>query len=260
MISFKIRYFINYKNLKMRKQMKNLAMIASCVTLLFPVEINAQKTTQVTVGADVVSGYYWRGEDLGGLSVQPSLSIAKDNFSLSAWGNVGLDENDTKEFDLTAAYTIGKLNIGVTDYSFNKTPGSSVANARYFSYGAHSAVSSHLFEGNIGYNFGPFAINWYTNFAGQDYYKKKDGTRAYSSYVEATAPFTLGGVDMKAEIGCTPWDGAYTTVTDKLAIVNIGVTAKKTVKVTDSFSVPAYAKIAVNPESRKAYMVFGLSF
>ena len=244
----------------MKKRKKNLAMIVSCVTLLFPVGINAQNDTKVTVGADVVSGYYWRGEDLGGISVQPSLGITKGNFALSAWGNVGLDEKDMKEFDLTAAYTIGKLNIGITDYSFNKTPGSSEANAKYFSYGAHSAESSHVFEGNIGYNFGPFSLNWYTNFMGQDYYKKKDGKRAYSSYIEAAAPFTLGGLDMKAEIGCTPWDGAYTTKTDKLAIVNIGLTAKKTIKVTDSFSFPAFAKIAVNPESQKAYMVFGISF
>jgi len=244
--------------MKVRK--KNLALGVSCITLLFPMGMNAQNETNVSVGADVVSGYYWRGEDLGGVSVQPGLNITKGNFALSAWGSVGIDAKDTKEFDLTAAYTIGKVNIGITDYSFNKTPGSSIANAKYFSYGAHSTTSSHVFEGNIGYNFGPFTVNWYTNFAGQDYYKKKDGTRAYSTYIEAAAPFKLGGLDMKAEMGCSPWDGAYTTATDKFAIVNIGLTAKKTVKVTDSFSFPVFAKVAVNPESQKAYMVLGISF
>ncbi len=244
----------------MKAQKKSLAVIVSCLTFLFPLGVNAQNETKVSVGADIVSGYYWRGADLGGVSVQPNLSVAKGNFTLSAWGNVGLESKDTKEFDLTAAYTIGKVNIGITDYSFNKTPGSSEANAKYFSYGAHSATSSHVFEGNIGYNFGSFTVNWYTNFAGQDYYKKKDGKRAYSTYIEAAAPFTLGGLDMKAELGCSPWDGAYTTSTDKFAIVNIGLTAKKTVKITDSFSLPVSAKVAVNPESQKAYMVFGISF
>ena len=244
--------------MKTKKQTKNLAIIVSCATLLLSTGIDAQNETKVAVAADVVSGYYWRGEDLGGLSVQPSLGITKGNFTVSAWGNVGLDEKDMKEMDLTAAYTIGKVNIGITDYSYNRTPGGHTA--KYFSYGAHSTESAHLFEGNIGYNFGPLAVNWYTNFAGQDYYKKKDGKRAYSSYFEAVAPFTLGGLDMKAEVGVTPWDGAYTTKTDKFAVVNIGLTAKKTVKISDTFSVPAFAKIAVNPESRKAYMIFGLTF
>ena len=33
-------------------------------------------------------------------------------------------------------------------------------------YSAHQ--TSHVFEANVGYDFGPHALNWYTNFAGND--------------------------------------------------------------------------------------------
>ena len=36
--------------------------------------------------------------------------------------------------------------------------------------------------------------------------------------------------------------------------------AAKEIKITDSFSVPAFAKVTVNPRTEGAYFVFGLSF
>ena len=81
----------------------------------------AQDEIETTVSADVVNEYIWRGQDLGNVSLQPTLGVAYKGLSLTAWGSVGLTEStDTKEFDLTLAYTIGGLNIGVTDYWFNQ--------------------------------------------------------------------------------------------------------------------------------------------
>ena len=72
---------------------------------------------EATVATDIVSQYIWRGQDLGHVSFQPTLGIAYKGLSLTAWGSVGLtDSHDTKEIDLTLAYNIGGLNIGVTDY------------------------------------------------------------------------------------------------------------------------------------------------
>ena len=111
----------------------------------------AQERIEATVQADVVSRYVWRGQDLGDVSLQPTLGLAYKGLSLTAWGNVGLsDPSDTEEFDLTLAYSTGGFNIGVTDYWFNSP------NDRYFSYAAHE--TSHVFEANIGYDFGPVAV------------------------------------------------------------------------------------------------------
>ena len=70
----------------------------------------AQDKVETTIAADVVTGYVWRGQDLGSAAVQPTLGIGYEGLSLSAWGSYGLvDPADTKELDLTLSYTIGGL-------------------------------------------------------------------------------------------------------------------------------------------------------
>ena len=81
------------------------------VAILSPAVLMAQDKVEASVGADLVSGYIWRGQDLGNVSIQPSLSIAYKGFSLSAWGSVGFEKSDTKEFDLTLGYGIGGFSV-----------------------------------------------------------------------------------------------------------------------------------------------------
>ena len=105
------------------------------------------------------SGMATRGQDLGSAAFQPTLGVAYKGLSLTAWGSYGLvDPADTKEFDLTLAYTIGGLNIGVTDYWFNTMPTGGDPENRYFKYDAHS--TNHVFEANIGYDFGVASLQW----------------------------------------------------------------------------------------------------
>ena len=210
----------------------------------------AQDEVETTVEADVVSQYIWRGQDLGNVSLQPTLGIGYKGFSLSAWGSVGLSEpSDTKEFDLTLAYTAGGFNIGITDYWFN-TP-----EERYFLYDAHQ--TSHVFEANVGYDFGPVAVQWFTNFAGNDGLNKS-GKRAYSSYLELSAPFKLASVDWSAAVGAVPYATDFYGV-NGFAITNVSLKAAKDIKVTDTFSIPVFAQVAANPSSQKAYLVFGFT-
>lgn len=225
--------------------------------IAFAPAVMAQDKVETTIAADVVSQYYWRGQDLGHVSLQPTLGIGYKGFSLTAWGSTPLgnwDDPDVTEFDLTAAYATGGFHIGVTDYWFNSGEG------KYFLYDAHR--TAHVFEANVGYDFGPVALNWYTNFAGADGLNK-NGKRAYSSYIEATAPFKLGGCDWEAAIGAVP----YTTYSykghdgfvDGFAVTNVSVKATKDLKITDSFSVPVFAQVAANPSTEKAYFVVGFT-
>ena len=71
------------------------------IAIASPAVLMAQDKVEADVGADLVSGYIWRGQDLGNVSVQPSVSIGYKGFSLSAWGSVGFEKSDTKELDLT---------------------------------------------------------------------------------------------------------------------------------------------------------------
>ena len=213
----------------------------------------AQESVETTVAADVVSKYIWRGQDLGSAAVQPTLGIGYKGLSLSAWGSYGIaDPADTKELDLTLAYTVGGLNIGVTDYWF--TEGLD-PQGRYFKYDAHA--TNHLFEANVGYDFGTLALQWYTNFASNDGVNK-DGKRAYSSYVEVAVPFKLATVDWTATAAAVPWATTSYGATG-FAVTNLALKATKDIKITDTFSVPVFAEVSGNPCSQKAYLVFGFT-
>ena len=231
--------------------MKKIVLMAMMIATGYSATAQELETT---VAADFVSSYIWRGQDLGSTAVQPTLGVAYKGLSLSAWGSYGLtDPADTKEFDLTLAYTIGGLNIGVTDYWFSKD--GLDPEARYFKYDAHG--TNHLFEANIGYDFGVASVQWYTNFAGNDG-TNKDGKRAYSSYAEVVVPFKLATVDWSASLGAVPF--ATTSYgTTGFAVTNLSLKATKDIKVTDSFSIPVFGQVVGNPCSQKAYLVFGFT-
>ena len=208
---------------------------------------------EVGLGSDIVSSYIWRGQDLGGVSLQPTLGLEYKGISLSAWGSVGLaDPADTKEFDITLGYTIGGLNIGITDYWFNAGLD---PQDRYFKYDAHG--TNHVFEANIGYDFGVVSAQWYTNISGSDCVNK-DGKRAYSSYFEVAAPFKLATCDWTATVGAVPFATDFYG-TNGFAVTNLAVRASKDIKVTDSFSIPIFGEVSANPCSQKAYLVVGMS-
>ena len=225
----------------------------SVMVLMFAATVMAQDEAQDKVeaelSADVVNQYIWRGQDLGHVSIQPSLELGYKGLSLAAWGNVGFESQDTKEIDLTASYTIGGFSIGVTDYWTDE------GEDRFFLYDAHR--TNHLFEAFAGYDFGVASVNWYTNFAGCDG-EGKSGDRAYSSYLEVAAPFQLGGLDWTATVGVVPY--ATTTYdTEGFAVVAAGLRASKEIPITEHFKLPLFAEIATNPHDQKAYFVFGLT-
>lgn len=233
----------------MKKIGKVLILVCGLVAMVNTAK--AQDKPEVSVSADFVNQYIWRGQDLGDISVQPTLGVAYKGLSITAWGSVGLSDNeDTKEFDLTLSYSLGNFNIGITDYWFN-TP-----NDRYFSYAAHK--TSHVFEANIGYDFGLCALQWYTNFAGNDGVNKS-GDRAYSSYVELSAPFKLGGADWTAAVGAVPYATSFYGEAGGFAVTNVSLKASKDINVTKTFSVPVFAGIYANPSTEKAYLAFGFT-
>ena len=214
----------------------------------------AQDTVETTVAADFVNQYIWRGQDLGNTAIQPTLGVAYKGLSLTAWGSVGVTEaSDIKEFDLTLAYTAGGFNIGITDYWFNQN--GLDPDGRYFKYDAHG--TNHVFEANIGYDFGFASLQAYTNFAGNDGFNK-DGKRAYSTYVELAAPFKLATVDWTASLGVVP---LYTSFygTEGFAVTNLALKATKDIAITDKFSLPVFAGVVGNPCLQKAYLVFGFT-
>lgn len=233
--------------------MKKIALFA--LGLVMSLATFAQDEVEATISGDIVSQYIWRGQDLGNAAIQPTLGIAYKGLSLSAWGSYGIaNSDDTKELDLTLTYTIGGFNIGITDYWTND---GGDPDARYLKYEAHS--TNHVFEANVGYDFGFASLQWYTNFAGDDGLNK-DGKRAYSSYFEAIVPFKLATVDWTATAGVVPYaTDYYNEWTSDFSVTNVALKASKDIKITDTFSVPIFAELSANPRTQKAYLVLGLT-
>ncbi len=231
--------------------MKKIVFVAVC--LATGLSATAQDEVETTVAADVVSEYVWRGMDCGSAAIQPTLGIGYKGLSLTAWGSYGLvDTNDAKELDLTLAYSTGGFNIGLTDYWFSAGLD---PEGRYFKYDAHS--TNHVFEANIGYDFGVASLQWFTNLGGNDGVNK-DGDRAYSSYVELGVPFKLAAVDWSATVGAVPYATSLYG-TNGFAVTNLSLKATKDIKVTDTFSIPVFAQVAANPCAQRAYLVFGFT-
>ena len=234
--------------------MKKIVLLALGLVAVATTHAQDEKAkVETTIAADFVNQYIWRGLDCGNVSIQPTLGIGYKGLSLSAWGNVGVSKDDVKEFDLTLGYTTGGFNIGITDYWFSV--GGDDPDNRYFKYNAHS--TNHVFEANIGYDFGVLNLQWYTNFAGNDGYNKND-KRAYSSYAQVDVPFKLVTVDWTATAGVVPYYSTYYGTTG-FAVTNLSLRADKDIKITDSFSIPVFGQIVANPCTEKAYLVFGFT-
>lgn len=227
-----------------------ILLIMGALLTLPPWAVRAQDKVEASVGVDLVSGYVWRGQDLGNASIQPTVSIAYKGFSLAAWGSAGFDKEDTKEFDLTLGYTTGGFSVSVTDYWFN-------GGAGYFHYGAKN--TSHVFEAHAGYDSGFLAVDWYTNFAGNDGVDSS-GRRAYSSYISLAVPFRLGGLDWRMEMGTTPWGTTfYNGGVGGFEVTDVVVGISRNIAVTSRFSIPLFAKAVWNPATQGAYFIIGLS-
>ena len=146
--------------MKREKLKKNLCMLLILITGM-NLKVVAQ---EVSVGADLVSSYIWRGQQLGSVSIQPNLGIAYKGFSFGAWASSDLTKMDL-ELDFSVGYTVGGFSAVITDYWFNYT-----ASPQYFNY-QKDKNTAHTFEAGVSYNFGesfPLTLSWYTNFAGAD--------------------------------------------------------------------------------------------
>ena len=181
-----------------------------------------------TLGIDFVNQYIWRGQDLGNVSLQPTLGVEWKGLSLAAWGSVGITRaEDTKELDLTLSYSTKGFTVGLTDYWFS--------DGSYFQY--KSGKTTHIWEGYIGYDFGFLSATWYTNFAGDD---GKNNS-------------------LKGSVGIVPW--ATTSYgTTGFACTNVGLKATKDFTIKQKYHLPVFVGLNANPDSGKVYLLCGVGF
>lgn len=253
--------------------MKKIFALALVAITFLPTAVSAQDEFEATVSADLVSRYMWRGVDQAGVSLQPNLKLAWKGLSLNVSNNTPLEKyGGVMDIDVTLGYSLFGFNIGVTDYwTADVDPRN-----RYFYYGGEMECP-HQLEGNIGYTCKYGSLQAYTMFYGNDY--KIDGSRAYSTYIELSVPFRLGGLDWDVRAGVTPMESAGYTYQEKV-VTESGKTKTYTrgewlygesftcnlasVRATKNlefkhFKVPVYVELHTNPYLQRANLVLGVS-
>ncbi len=207
-------------------------------------ETNKEIGLSFEVGADVVSSYLWRGQNLGGISIQPSVTLGWKGLYVSGWANIGADnwtfEDLNPELDITIGYDNYGFQLDLTHlYYFNQEP--------YFPKGGFDIVpsqeSSSTMEAHIGFHLGdlvekvPLSVDWYTTIYGSDFYLNDDGEfqRAWSTYVQVGYDFQLPlGLVLGARVGIIPWRSSYTgyeevwTNAKTVALNNINLRIERT--------------------------------
>jgi hypothetical protein len=248
----------------------NTIRIASAIFLLALITVkpaSAQQDTckgKLDISADLMSRYVWRGLNLGGTSpsFQPCMEFSYKNLTLGAWGAYSFSNAITsQEADLYFSYTIGgKVTVMATDYFF---PKEDTLN-HYFNY--EKDKTSHVFEFSakfLGTEKLPLTLMVATNVYGADA-KKSNGDNQYSTYLELGYNFKVNETDCNAFIGFTPNNadgskGETGFYGPDAGVINLGLTATKEIKITDSFSLPVNASLITNPQAQNIFLVFGIS-
>ncbi len=235
-------------------------MSAKCIVLLnlwlivFLIPISAQN---ISIGTDIVSRYIWRGSDLGQNtpSIQPTIEFSTGGFTAGFWGAWATANNVTNEIDIYASYgfdlsNAGGLILGVTDYT-NPNDGTKIGN--FNNYNNAKGRGAHFLEGNINYSGpGSFPISLSFNFF---FYNVANNP----IYFEVGYGTTVKDVGLNLFVGGTPGEKGYYYGVDNLSIINTGIKVSKDIKITDSFSLPIFGSVILNPATENMYYVLGIS-
>jgi len=213
----------------------------------------------VSLGADVVSRYIWRGLDFGeSASFQPGLTVSLDKLEFGAWGSYSISASGAaaNENDLWASFTHSfesgaSLSLGVTDYYFPNLLVTDDGGEEYaLDFRDGDAHTLEIWASLAGPESLPLSI-----YAGR--LLDDDG----SIYAEVGAPLIEAeGVELAAHLGYVGGESAF-YVTEGAGVVNVGVTASTELAITESFAPPVSVSYVVNPskEGSRAYLFFGLS-
>jgi len=216
-----------------------------------------KSSSALNTGVDLYSRYIWRGLDFGSApSIQPTLEYAhKSGLKIGYWGAFNTT-GTYNEIDLYAGYDIAGFSVLFTDYFIPVSGVPSLKPERYFNYDNNN--TGHLFEASL--SWGGTENFPLTLLAGAFVYgcdKNSDGDQNYSVYAEAAYTFKTKVGDIQPFIGFTPYDGLYGNT---LGVVNAGITAGKTINVTDKFDIPITVSLISNPQNGNIHFVVGAGF
>ncbi|WP_439181646.1 TorF family putative porin [Carboxylicivirga taeanensis] len=238
--------------------MKQILLILGLVLSVLPT--NGQKTNKSTfdISTALVSRYVWRGVEFGNSpAIQPSLTYNNRGLSVGAWGNYSFNTNTRgTELDLFAAYEFDfGLKLSITDYYFpieiTKITGKTAIETGafigemtdertgdYFDY-----KNNHFFEVGLNQRLNKLSLS-------ANYFFSANMSQDF--YCEACYDLKL----------CTLFmGGGNKSYTNKgqFDIVNIGISATKQMQLSETYSLPLFAAVILNPNVNQLHFVAGIN-
>lgn len=200
----------------------------------------------IDVGMDIFSSYVWRGLKFGtGPAFQSYMELTSGNFTLGAWNNINAGADEAFEINLYASYEFPfGVTIGLTDY---------FEDANVFGKNFDNLRATHSLEPFISYKYGEL-----TFFGALMFYQDETGKNTQDFYGEIS--FEFDQINLAIGAG----DGRYVTspqwgTVGEFAICNITISHEKTIKITESFSLPVTGAVTLNPYNERFFVYFGIS-
>ena len=213
---------------------KKITLIVFTLLAICTLNSVAQEKGSWSTGVDLYSSYVWRGSQAGAFSIQPTVKYTTGGFTIGAWGSGDITTGAPQEADLFATYAFKSgLSLGVTDYHYNSS--------------MLFADKVHAFEANLGYTVGKLSLS------GNYVFNSASGAIGDDKYFEAGYQFSTVKLFVGAGDGWYTNDGSF-------QVCNLGITTTKTLKITDSFSIPFSGSVIVNPNKEQIFYVIGVSF
>jgi len=211
-------------------------------------------TLSFNTGVDINSRYVWRGLLFSDSpNIQPYMSLGVKGFSAMAWASYATSKNYA-EVDLFLSYTTNGLTLSLNDY-FSEDE-LDMFSTDYSEW--TDTLTNHLVEASITYQLPfeklPLVFTASTFIYGADL--DADKQQNYSSYFEIKYPFSHDEFDFSMFMGATTGKGFYA---DKAALVNLGVSVSRPIKLSETFSIPFNTSLLFHPYHKDVFFVVGIS-
>lgn len=213
-----------------------------------------------SAGADIVSRYYWRGQTLADAPcIQPNATVSLGGFSFQIWGSYAFDASYSiaNEVNFIAEYAFDlpsdmTVTVGFEDYYY---PNAGLGFLNFRNHddplgpGAHLVAAKVQFDGPESFPLSLYAnLNLYNDPGNNSYFEV-----SYAWQIEETGISVFAGV--------TPGSNKNYNYyfTDEFALVHIGATVSREIKITESFSLPVSVTWGLNPKMDVSHLVFGVT-
>jgi len=232
--------------------------------LLFVPGIIIAQDLNISLGADVVSRYIWRGLDVNGaVNIQPAISLTAAGFGFGFWGSYSLYTGSTnseydQEIDTWVSYDYifeDGIDIGaiITDYYY---PGLGIKWGNFNNYNNPNGPGAHTIEAGLSLKLPeslPLKFSGYVNVYND---------AGNNTYFQIDYSVNIAKIPIDFFIGAAGGSKANPDYygTENFNVINIGVKGTKSIKITDDYSLPVSVSFIINPRTEIAYLVFGLTF